>query len=296
LIQHIICGKIVKENLEDKVKRNGANNMQWTNEQTQAINENGNNILVAAAAGSGKTAVLVERIINKIVNEKMDINKILVVTFTKAAASEMRGRILSAIYREIEKDEENQHIKKQVTLIQKANICTIDAFCLEIVKNKFFEIGISPNLKIAENTEIEILKQETLEDVFEEKYENEDKDFSYLVDIYTGYRGDEKLKDIILRIYEYIQSTPFPNEWLKEKIEMFNVESTSFEETIWGKILFEKVKEELENGILRLENELNKLKYEADAEKFIVLLSEDIRKIKEVFKEKTWDNVYIRNK
>ena len=114
--------------------------VKWTSEQMLAIKEKGENILVAAAAGSGKTAVLVERIINKIINEKIDIDKILVVTFTKAAASEMRGRILEAIYKEIEKNPKDTHLAQQVTLLSKANICTIDAFCLDIVKNNFFEI------------------------------------------------------------------------------------------------------------------------------------------------------------
>ena len=189
--------------------------------------------------------MLVERIINKIINEKIDIDKILVVTFTKAAAAEMRGRILDAIYEKIEKNPENSHLQKQITLLSKANICTIDAFCLDVVKNNFFELNISPNLKIAEGTEIEILKLETLEDIFEEKYEANDKEFLELVDIYSGYRGDEQLKNIVLDIYNYIQSTPFPEEWLKEKIEMFNLQETNFEETIWGKIIFDRVKEEL---------------------------------------------------
>lgn len=221
--------------------------VKWTKEQLLAINEKDKNILVAAAAGSGKTAVLVERIINKIIKEKIDIDKILVVTFTKAAASEMRGRILDAIYKEIEKDSSNEHLQKQITLLSKSSICTIDAFCLDIVKNNFFEIGISPNLKIAESTEIEILKQEIIEDIFEEKYENGDKEFLEIVDEYTSYRGDDVLRDIVLEIYSHIQSTPFPEEWLKEKVEAFNLESTSFENTVWGRILFEKVKNELKD-------------------------------------------------
>ncbi len=114
--------------------------VKWTKEQLLAINEKGKNILVAAAAGSGKTAVLVERIINKIISEKIDIDKILVVTFTKAASSEMKGRILDAIYKKIEEAPEDTHMQRQVNLLSKANICTIDAFCLEVVKNNFFEI------------------------------------------------------------------------------------------------------------------------------------------------------------
>lgn len=226
--------------------------VKWTKEQTLAIKEKGENILVSAAAGSGKTAVLVERIINKIINEKIDIDKILVVTFTKAAASEMRGRILDAIYKEIEKDPKNAHLQRQITLLAKASISTIDAFCLDIIKNNFFEIGISPNLKIAEATEIEILKEETIEDLFEEKYESQDEEFLKLIDTYTNYKGDEKLKEIILGIYRFIQSTPFPNKWLEEKIEMFNLEETSFEKTVWGEILLKKVKNNLKDRNIKI--------------------------------------------
>ncbi len=112
--------------------------------------------------------------------------------------------------------------------------------------------GISPNLKIAESTEIEILKQEVLEDIFEEKYENEDKEFLELVDTYTSYRGDEVLKDIILEIYKFIQSTPFPEKWLKEKVQIFDIENISFEQTLWGNILFEKIKNELEDRNIKI--------------------------------------------
>lgn len=114
--------------------------VKWTKEQALAISEKGENILVAAAAGSGKTAVLVERIINKIVDGKMDIDKILVVTFTKAAAAEMKARVLEAIYKRLEEVPEDRHLQRQVMLLSKASICTIDAFCLEVVKNNFFEL------------------------------------------------------------------------------------------------------------------------------------------------------------
>ena len=111
-------------------------NVKWTEEQQQAINEKGANILVAAAAGSGKTAVLVERIINKVINEKIDIDRILVITFTSAAASEIRERILDAIYKKLEENPENTNLQRQINLINKANISTIHSFCLDIIRNK----------------------------------------------------------------------------------------------------------------------------------------------------------------
>ena len=144
---------------------------KWTNEQKAAITQKGSNILVAAAAGSGKTAVLVERIIRKILDDQIDIDKILVVTFTNAAASEMRERILSALYKEIDNDPLNTRLRKQIVLLNKASICTIDAFCLDVIRNNFFEIGVSPNFRIADNIELELIKQEAIEEVFEDLLE-----------------------------------------------------------------------------------------------------------------------------
>lgn len=153
--------------------------------------------------------------------------------------------------------------------------------------------GISPNLGIAENTEIQILKQETIEELFEEKYEEDDKDFLSLVNMYTSYKGDDSLKQIIFAIHDFIQSTPFPKEWLEKKIESFNIEDINFEETSWGKILFDKAKDELQDAIFRIKEALDRIRYEEDTEKFVVTLSEDIRKITEVYNANTWDDMYI---
>ena len=191
-------------------------NVKWTEEQLQAINEKGNNILVAAAAGSGKTAVLVERIINKVINENIDIDKILVVTFTSAAASEIRERILDAIYKKLEENPENTNLQRQINLINKANISTIHSFCLDIIRNNFYELNISNNFRVADATEIELMKYEVLEDLFEEKYLNNDENFENLINTYTGYREDEGLQNLILNIYRFIQSSPFPENGLRK--------------------------------------------------------------------------------
>ena len=271
--------------------------VKWTKEQAQAINEKGSNILVAAAAGSGKTAVLVERIINKIINEKIDIDKLLVVTFTNAAASEMRERILDAIYKKLEEYPENENLQRQITLINKASICTIDSFCLEVVRNNFFELdNISPNFRIADTTEIELLKQEIIEDIFEEKYENQDEDFSKLINTYTSYRDDAPLKELVLKIYSYIQSSPFPEEWLNEKIEMFNLKdklNEDFSKTPWGKILLKEIEEEIIDDIKALEDIKKELDFDSELENFSQVIRSDLDFLK-VLQENinNWDKLY----
>lgn len=149
--------------------------MDWTKEQKEAIYEKNSNILVAAAAGSGKTAVLVERIIHKIIDEGIDIDKILVVTFTNAAASEMRERILDAIYKKLEENPEDRNLHRQITLLNKASICTIHSFCLDVIRNNFYEIDASANFRIGDTAEIELLKNDVIEELFEKKYEEQDK-------------------------------------------------------------------------------------------------------------------------
>ena len=215
--------------------------VKWTEEQSQAIHEKGSNILVAAAAGSGKTAVLVERIINKIIAEEIDIDKLLVVTFTNAAASEMRERILNAIYKKIEEEPTNLRLQKQITLLNKSNICTIHSFCLDVIRNNFYEINISPNFRIGDTAEIELLKEEVLDELFEDLYLKEDEGFLKLLEIYTSYKNDDPLKDIVKSIYNFIQSAPFPEKWLAEKVKLFDIdiENTDFANTVWGKIILD---------------------------------------------------------
>ena len=279
---------------------NRMSEVKWTNEQKDAIYEKGSNILVAAAAGSGKTAVLVERIINKIINEKVDIDKLLVVTFTNAAASEMRERVLDAIYKKLAEDPENENLQRQVTLLNKASICTIDSFCLEVVRNNFYELdNLSPNFRIADTTEIELLKQEVIEEIFEKKYEEDDEDFTKLINTYTSYRDDTPLKDLILKIYTYIQSNPFPEKWLDEKIEMFNIKEKLEEDcavTTWGKELLQEVEEELIDSITSLENIERKLALNPDLEKFWQTIRNDIDMLQGLKNNlNSWDKAYQIN-
>ena len=246
--------------------------------------------------GSGKTAVLVERIINKIINENIDIDKLLVVTFTNAAASEMRERILDSIYKKIEETPENENLQRQIILLNKDSICTIDSFCLDIIKNNFYKIDISPNFRIGDSAEIELLKQEVLEELFEEKYEKEDSEFIELIQTYTTYKDDMPLKELILKIYQYIQSDPFPKKWLKNKIEMFNLQNDlekDFAKTIWGKILLEELNEEIIDSIVSLEEIKKDLSKYNELDKFYKTIQNDIEQLKVLQANlDSWDKAY----
>lgn len=268
--------------------------VKWTNEQLQAIQEKDSNILVAAAAGSGKTAVLVERIIHKIIDEKMDIDKILVVTFTNAAASEMRERILEAIYKKLEENPENVHLQRQVILLNKASICTIHSFCLDIIHNHFYEIDLPSNFKIADTAEMDLLKQEVLDDLFEQKYTENDKDFIELLENYTNYRGDEALQELVLKIYKFIQSSPFPIKWLQEKLELLKIEDKDISQTIWGELIIQTVEDDIQESIMQLEAIKSKIALYPEMTKFYQTISEDIINLQDLQKYNSWDELYIK--
>lgn len=268
--------------------------VKWTNEQLQAIQEKDSNILVAAAAGSGKTAVLVERIIHKIIDEQMDIDKILVVTFTNAAASEMRERILEAIYKKLEENPENIHLQRQIILLNKASICTIHSFCLDVIHNHFYEIDLPSNFKIADTAEIELLKQEVLDDLFEQKYTENDKDFIELLENYTNYRGDESLQELVLKIYKFIQSSPFPIKWLQEKLELLKIEDKDISQTIWGSLITRTVEEDIQEGIMQLETVKSKIALYPEMAKFYQTISEDIINLQDMQTYNSWDELYVK--
>lgn len=173
----------------------------------------------------------------------------------------MRERILDAIYKKIDEFPNDENLQKQIILLGKSNICTIHSFCLDVIKNNFFDTDLQSNFRIASEEEMELLKQETLEDIFDELYENEDKDFEKLIENYTGYHGDEPVKEILFNIYKMIESSPFPEKWLDEKIEMFNPKNYNnqdFSDSIWGKIIFSDFKDEIFDSINNLKIIKNK--------------------------------------
>ena len=201
--------------------------MQWTTEQQKVIDLRDRDILVSAAAGSGKTAVLVERIIQRVTDPKnpIDIDRLLVVTFTKAAAAEMRERIGAAIDKQCEAHPFDAHLRRQSALIHNAMITTIDSFCLFVVRNHFEEISLDPNFRIADEGEIRLLEQDVLDKVFEENYEAENASFLTLIDAYSNKRSDQAVRDMVSRLYRMSLSSPWPEEWIGSLAKPYEAEN-----------------------------------------------------------------------
>ena len=203
---------------------NEVKTVMWTKEQKKAIDTRNCNLLISAAAGSGKTAVLVERIISMITDKEnpIDVDKLLVVTFTNAAASEMKQRIGDAIVKKMEYEPTNEHLQNQLTYLNRADIKTIHSFCLQVVKENYYTLGIDPVMRTADETEVKLLKQEVLTELFEELYTIESNtEFYTLVEIFGNDTKDDKLKELILDIYDFLLGCPKPLEWLNEKTEAF---------------------------------------------------------------------------
>lgn len=273
---------------------------KWTNEQLQAITESNCNLLVSAAAGSGKTAVLVERIIRKITDEKnpIDIDKLLIVTFTKAAAGEMRERIADAISKKLDKQSASKNIIRQLTLLGKASITTIHSFCLEVIRNNFENIDIDPKFRIADETECSLMKLESLDEIFEKQYEEENLNFFELLEYFGEGKDEQALKNIVLDLYNFIQSSPSPEDWLFEKAENLNIlNGTDFSDTPWGKVLIETARLELESMKSITINSLELLKYALGLEKYKSVYTEDLENIKVILRhldqsDKKWDTLF----
>lgn len=235
--------------------------MNWTDEQREVIETRNKNILVSAAAGSGKTAVLTERILQLVTDEKhpVDIDKLVVVTFTRAAAGEMRERILKALQKKSdeylrrmnqgENTEESgqayQYMQRQLSFIHNARITTIDSFCMDVVKENFAQLNIDPVFKIGEEGELTLLRADVMAKVLEEYYEKGDEDFLNFVDIYSSSRSDTDVEQMILTLYGFAMSYPYPREWISKCADSYR-NTGDFEETDWYLALSDYLNRQLE--------------------------------------------------
>lgn len=218
----------------------------WTDDQLEAIESRGQNLLVSAAAGSGKTAVLVERIIRMVVEDGVDIDRLMIVTFTNAAAGEMRERIMGALVDKLEIEGESENIRRQISLLNRASITTVHSFCINVLRKNFHFLDLDPNFRIADATETKILVQEALEELLEDEYGLEEPDFVKLVESYSEDKGDLKLESLILKVYYFIQSQPYPLKWLFEKVENLNVSKEELLKSQWLESSMQEIGEELE--------------------------------------------------
>ncbi|OAB34224.1 helicase-exonuclease AddAB subunit AddA [Paenibacillus glacialis] len=219
----------------------------WSDDQWKAISLSGDHILVAAAAGSGKTAVLVERIIRKIMNEEQgfSVDRLLVATFTKAAAAEMRQRIREALDKELEKEPDNAHLRRQLALLGKASITTLHSFCMEVIRRYYQWIPLNPGFRILNENEAELLRQEILEELFEEKYGEAEEGgiFLRLADWFSGERSDDALYLLVQKLYDFSRSHSWPDEWLRQMASHFSVSDPSeLDDSPWVKSIVKDAK------------------------------------------------------
>lgn len=198
----------------------------WTAEQQKVIDLRNRNILVSAAAGSGKTAVLVERIIQRITDERepVDVDRMLIVTYTEAAASEMKERIAAAIEKQLEQRPGDARLEQQAALIHTAPITTIHSFCLSVIRDHFHVIGIDPGFRIVEEGELKLLKQDVLDELLEECYEKGDEEFLEFTEKFGRGKNDRRIEELILKLYEFSCSYPCPGKWLDSCVMAYKSE------------------------------------------------------------------------
>lgn len=222
--------------------------MKFTPRQQRVIDVREKNILVSAAAGSGKTAVLVERILERLCDREhpADIDRMLIVTFTRAAAAELRERIGRGIGSRLAEQPDNIHLQRQSTLVHNAMITSIDSFCLQLLRSHFHVVDLDPSFRVADEGELKLLRIDVLGQVLEQSYAEADEDFLWFVECYAPRRTDAVIEEYVLRLYEFAMSHPFPEDWLKEAGAAYESDSLQALETQpFMEYLFSRVKLEL---------------------------------------------------
>ncbi|MCI9156232.1 MAG: helicase-exonuclease AddAB subunit AddA [Lawsonibacter sp.] len=213
-----------------------------TEEQRNIVDDRGGELLVSAAAGSGKTRVLVERLLDRVTSEGIDIDRFLVITYTKAAAAELRGRIAQELSDRLAQTPNDRHLRRQTTLVYRANISTIHSFCAALLRENGHLLDLDPDFRLCDEGEGRVLLAQALEDVLDQRYENltQDSPFAQLVDTLSSGRDDSRLAQIATDIFTRVQSHPDPARWLREERERWALEGVSdLSQTAWGALLLE---------------------------------------------------------
>jgi ATP-dependent helicase/nuclease subunit A len=268
----------------------------WTEDQWDAISLHGHDMLVAAAAGSGKTAVLVERIIRRITDEQelVDVDRLLVATFTNAAAAEMRHRISEALERELERNPESGHVRRQLALIGRASITTLHSFCLDVIRTHYQQVGLDPGFRIANETESDLMRQDLIEELFEEQYgeSTEDSPFWKLAEWFSGEKSDDALYRLVQKLYDEARSHPWPLEWLWSAARMFSRETGASDPWIPG--LLVSVRMELAGIISLLQDAVELAEQPGGPTPYLLNLYEDMEAVKylQQVADFSWEHLY----
>ncbi len=271
----------------------------WTQGQQDAINARGGTLLVSAAAGSGKTAVLVQRVIERLTDpiHPSDADHLLVVTFTKAAAAEMRDRISQSLTALLAQDPTNLNLQRQQLLLTRANISTIHGFCSELVRENFYKLNISPDFRISDDSEMALLRADAITRVLEDYYAREDNVFSDLVEAFSSDRDDSRIIQTVDRLYDFVRSHPFPRKWLAEKAAMYRPEVPAGQ-TAWGETMLRFALDAVDYCISVTANSLSLMHEDekisaAYQETFQSDLAE-LNALREIIAGKNWDAISQR--
>ncbi len=268
--------------------------MGFTEEQLHVIDTRNKNVLVSAAAGSGKTTVLVERILRMVLDKEhpLEIDRLLVVTFTEAAAAQMRERIGDAIEKALEKDPSNMHLVRQSALLYKAQISTIHSFCLSVIRNQFQKIGLDPSFRVADETELKLMAEDVLEELFEEKYAAGDEDFLSCVDYFITGVGDDALREYVLKMASFAEGYPWPEEWIEDCAGQYNItDVTEFNNSKAIKWLMSHAGDLCGEALALSGEALRITKALGGPAAYLDLLLDDREKIERLLKSKTYGSL-----
>ncbi len=266
---------------------------QWTPQQKNCINARGGTVLVSAAAGSGKTAVLIERIVSLLCDPTAptDIDKLLIVTFTKAAAAEMRSRLHKRLAEELSADPHNRHLLRQQMMLPAAMICTIDSFCIQLLREYAAQAGVSPRFRIADGTTLSLLKHDAAREVINEAHKVATPAFVHLCNTLMDDRSDERLTEELLRTYDFIQAHPFPLKWLDRQQSRF-AHTGDLADSLWGQILLAQARDNLTAAATVLSEALEEMAHDepittAYGPTFSIALSGTVAALSQL--DGTWD-------
>ncbi len=252
---------------------------QWTRQQNNAITAKNRNILVSAAAGSGKTAVLVERVKRLITDKEnpVSIDKLLIVTFTNAAAAEMKYRISKALNTCIKENPDDVYYRRQLSLLPTAKICTIDSFCANLVRENFYDLSINQDFTILDESELQLLEDTVINDVLDEFFNQNDSSFISLIESFTTPDNDKPVIEAVKKLLRFIYAQPFPYIWLNQAIERYNP-NTEFSDTIWYKYVREQINYLLQLGMNLVNKNISLTDFDDEKlnQKYLAVFEDDL--------------------